>query len=311
MGAAMQSAAGEDFPELARQLFGNVRLEFADDPVDRRRLRSAILGGCRVSELEAGSHQVFGDRVARKSHDPDALKLLIQTRGSSQIRQSGRTIEFGDGTPVIYDPTRPYALVNRTPVRLVMLQLPRHAFSSRVLATLAAPVGPAGDFAGLWQVLLATLRSSLTESDHLDPVSRERLGTILIDMARPLLEDSETEGATPLDILLMRCKSFIETELESPNLNVERIASRMGCSSRYVFRAFETEGTTPAHYIWQARLVRARRDLASVACAGRSITEIAFSLGFSSSAHFSRAFRERFGTSPRDWRRATLNSVIS
>ncbi|MFN3592337.1 MAG: helix-turn-helix transcriptional regulator, partial [Thermaurantiacus sp.] len=35
----------------------------------------------------------------------------------------------------------------------------------------------------------------------------------------------------------------------------------------------------------------------------RSITELAFDLGFSSSAHFSTLFRRRFGVAPRDvWR---------
>lgn len=312
MGAALELAVGEEFPELARQLFGNVRLEFADEPIVRRRLRSARFGECRVSELEAGRHSVFGDRVARASHDPDALKLLIQTEGSSVIRQSGRTVEFGDGTPVIYDPTRPYALINRTSVRLTMLQLPRHAFPERLLSALAAPMTPCRDLAGLWHVLRATLRASLSEVGHLEPSGRERLGAVLVDMVRPLLEESipeEQTRAAPLDILLARCKSFIGVELDSPDLNVERIASRMGCSARYVFRAFEAEGMTPMHYIWEARLARARRELVSAAHAGHNITEIAFSLGFSSSAHFSRAFRERFGMPPRDFRRvASLTS---
>lgn len=307
MGEALELAVGEAFPELARQLFGNVRLEFAEEPFDRRRLRSAQFGRCRVSELEAGTHSVFGDRVAQASHDPDALKLLIQTRGVSLIRQSGRTVAFGEGTPVIYDPTRPCTLINRTSVRLMLLQLPRDVFPARLFSPPAAPIVPGCDHAGLWQVLLATLRSSLTEVNHLGPAARERLGAVFIDLVRPLLEESILEGqlsVAPLDILLKRCKSFIDAELDSPDLSIERIASRMGCSPRYVFRAFETEDMTPMQHIWETRLMRARQDLISPAHTGHSITEIAFSLGFSSSAHFSRAFRERFGIPPRDFRRA-------
>jgi AraC-like DNA-binding protein len=305
----METAAGEAFPELARQLFGNVRLEFVEEPVDRRKLRSAAIGSCRISELEAGRHSVLGDRVARASHDPDALKLLIQTRGSSLIRQSGSTVEFGDGTPVVYDPTRPYALVNRTAVRLVMLQLPRHAFSARLLTAFATPLVPRQELVGLWQVLLSTLRSSLCEADKLDETRREQLGTVLVDMVRLLLEDGradEPDRVAPLGVLLARCKSFIDAELGRPDLSVERIAARMGCSPRYIFRAFAAEGTTPMHYVWERRLAGARRNLASQAHAAQSITEIAFSLGFSSSAHFSRAFREHFGLSPREFRRIGL-----
>jgi AraC family transcriptional activator of tynA and feaB len=309
MDAVVEFASGEAFPLLARQLFGNVRLEFADTASDRRSLRSAKLGDCRISELEAGPHSVFGDCVARASHDPDALKLLIQTKGASLIRQSGRVFEFGGGTPVFYDPTRPYALVNRTAVRLTMLQLPRNLFSPTIIARLSAPVVPGRDLAGLWHVLLATLRSSLAECGDIDPAGRARLGTLLVDIVRPLLEASIPDEKRPtasLDTLLIRCKSYIDAELQSPDLNVERIAARMGCSPRYVFRAFEAEGMTPAQHIRERRLSRARQALVSPACAGRDITEIAFSLGFSSSAHFSRAFRERFGQSPRDFRRAAL-----
>jgi AraC-like DNA-binding protein len=309
MVAAMQSAVGDAFPDLARQLFGNVRLEFADAPLADRRLRSAVLGGCRVSELEAGIHSVFGDRVVQADHDPDALKLLIQTKGSSVLHQSGQTVEFGDGTPAIYDPTRTYALVNRTPVRLIMLQLPRHAFPDRILSSLATPVVPGPALAGLSRVLLATLRSSLAEARLLDPAGRERLGATLIDLVSPLFEGASAgarERETSLETLLLRCKSLINAELECCGLDVDRMAVRMGCSRRYIFRAFELQGVTPMHYVWEKRLARARRDLASAAHARHSITEIAFSLGFSSSAHFSRAFRERFSISPRDFRRAAL-----
>jgi len=184
--------------------------------------------------------------------------------------------------------------------------LPRNAFPTRLLPALTMPVVPREDLSGLWQVLLATLRSSLREASHLAPPDRARLGAVFVDLVRPLLEEPILEAqASPasLDILLKRCKSFIDAKLDNTALSVERIASRMGCSPRYVFRAFETEDMTPMQFVWEARLARARRDLASAAHAGQSITEIAFAAGFSSSAHFSRSFRERFGMSPRECRR--------
>ncbi|MBL8942370.1 MAG: helix-turn-helix domain-containing protein [Myxococcales bacterium] len=53
-----------------------------------------------------------------------------------------------------------------------------------------------------------------------------------------------------------------------------------------------------------ARLDRCRAQLLDPAHAHRSISEIAFALGFTSAAHFSRAFRARFGRSPRTLRAA-------
>jgi AraC-like DNA-binding protein len=77
----------------------------------------------------------------------------------------------------------------------------------------------------------------------------------------------------------------------------------MGCSPRYVFRAFEQEVGTPADYLRGLRLEKAREQMQSEDEKTRSISDIAFSIGFSSTAHFSRAFRDRYAMTPRDCRR--------
>jgi len=48
----------------------------------------------------------------------------------------------------------------------------------------------------------------------------------------------------------------------------------------------------------------ARRDLCDPGLAASSVSRIAFSWGFNDAAHFSRAFRARFGCSPRELRAA-------
>jgi len=314
MGSALAIAHGADFPALARQLFGAVRLDFPERRDEGRHLASAVLGDCRISELEAGAHTVHGERVVRSSHDPDALKLLIQTEGRSVISQGGRTVDFGGDMPVIYDPTKPYILVNRTRVRLIMLQVPRNVFSGAPRHALASPLVPCRALAGLCHVLLSTMETTLNEAEGLDETSRVSLGRTLVDMVRPLIGHDFADASVKLnslETLLARAKDFITAHLDDPELSVERIAARMGCSPRYIFRAFEAEEMTPSQFIWSTRLARARVALGSVACAGRTISEIAFSLGFSSSAHFSRVFRDRFGISPRDFRRAGTASPTS
>jgi AraC-like DNA-binding protein len=56
------------------------------------------------------------------------------------------------------------------------------------------------------------------------------------------------------------------------------------------------------HTIWAQRLEACRRELGDPQQGHRSISDIAFGWGFNDAAHFSRAFRERFGLSPREWR---------
>ncbi|CAN0543620.1 unnamed protein product, partial [Laminaria digitata] len=51
-------------------------------------------------------------------------------------------------------------------------------------------------------------------------------------------------------------------------------------------------------------------DLISPLHAQESISEVAYRWGFSSSAHFSRSFRDHFGLSPREHRRSGLANQI-
>jgi AraC family transcriptional regulator len=64
------------------------------------------------------------------------------------------------------------------------------------------------------------------------------------------------------------------------------------------FRA--TLGVTPMEFVTRIRLNLARRLLVSTV---RSVEAIAPEVGFSSRSHFSRVFREHYGTDPSTFRR--------
>ena len=91
------------------------------------------------------------------------------------------------------------------------------------------------------------------------------------------------------------------------HLSVGSVAQAVGLSVAHLHRLFrQCEEQPLAHYVWAERLEACKRLLADPAAAGRSVSEIAFGLGFNDAAHFSRAFRARFGASPREWRERAL-----
>jgi AraC-like DNA-binding protein len=71
----------------------------------------------------------------------------------------------------------------------------------------------------------------------------------------------------------------------------------------HLHRLFKTEPLSPSQYLWSRRLEACSRELLDPRRAKVSVAEIAFKWGFNDAAHFSRAFRDRFNCSPREWRR--------
>ncbi|MBB4932767.1 AraC-like DNA-binding protein [Lipingzhangella halophila] len=66
----------------------------------------------------------------------------------------------------------------------------------------------------------------------------------------------------------------------------------------------QAAGTTPRELIREERLVLARDRLTIQAYRGTPIFELAHRTGFGSASAFSTAFRQRFGVTPRELRRA-------
>ena len=94
--------------------------------------------------------------------------------------------------------------------------------------------------------------------------------------------------------------SYLETHFEDP-VDLDELASTAYMSKRSFIRAFRAAmGSSPIAYLIQLRINRAADMLRQ---GDRSITDIAFDVGFSDSNYFTRQFRKIIGISPRIYRR--------
>jgi len=105
--------------------------------------------------------------------------------------------------------------------------------------------------------------------------------------------------------ILERIQRHIAANLASPDLHPDRLCGRFAISRTQLYRLFEPVGGVAA-YIQDRRLARAYTQLSDVRQGHRRIYDIAYDLGFSSEAHFSRLFRRVFGLSPSDVRARAL-----
>lgn len=100
-----------------------------------------------------------------------------------------------------------------------------------------------------------------------------------------------------------RAMRHIRSHLGERDLSARTVAAACGISLAYLHEIFRAAGSGVEETIFAERLERARIMLTAPEHAGQHIATIAYRLGFSDPAHFARAFRRRFGLSPRDTRR--------
>jgi len=241
----------------------------------------------------------------------DAYFAVMLLSGDYRLEQNGREVLLQPGDMTLYDATRPHRIHCPGEFTKLILSIPRPVLRDRVAGIDRCTALRIPGTNGIGFVAANFLRSCATHADQL----RTHEFFTLSDHALDLLTLAVT-SVRPLDINLSRSraasinciKTFIEQNLRDTELDTRLITRHAGLSARYINNLFEDEGTSLMRYVWKRRLENCRKDMQNPAYAGHRITDIAFRWGFNDAAHFSRAFKQQFGCSPREFRRIQVHS---
>lgn len=167
---------------------------------------------------------------------------------------------------------------------------------------------------GFTEVFSRTLESAARNLETLSDAEWAAVAQGLADLLPTFVRQlappaTETSGTATQAAILHRLCQTIERRLDDPDLTPARVAEAEGISERYLQKLFEGSGSSFTHYLRERRLQRTSAELSNPAEARYSISEIAFRNGFNDSAHFSRAFRHRFGLSPREFRQQEIERM--
>ena len=95
---------------------------------------------------------------------------------------------------------------------------------------------------------------------------------------------------------LDRFRSILQKHLHDADFNVERIGEEMGMSRVQLYRKIKSlTGTTPVELLRKSRLARGRQLLETT---DRSVSEIAYDVGFTAPSYFAKCFKDEYGVSP-------------
>jgi AraC-like DNA-binding protein len=270
-------------------------------------------------DAEAGTEVLGPVTFTRTSSPPATIELagddsplryslvLPIAGGNIHVSYHGTEAELEAGDFVIID--------SRPPSRLSFAQANQSIILTLTPATLSAHLADAERLCGvpvhgeggmgrvaagmikcLWQELVVGLPSEMgatIASNLLDVIATAYATEHRIDI----------HGATRAKARKLQVKRFVEAHLRDPRLSPKFIADSLQLSSRYVRLLFAEEEEHLSSYILRRRLEKCAEQIRRTAWTRTTISDVAFSWGFSSMSHFARVFRAQYGMTAREYRR--------
>jgi AraC family transcriptional activator of tynA and feaB len=274
---------------------------------------SSLPAGGSIKRLPLGAGELFevesfpADVVYCPASSPSPcsifISVMVQVEGLTHIHQSGRQANVEPGDVCFLDEARKFRILTSEWGRILFLRLPRAQSISRhpLLDRLFGRKLPSSD-AGT-RFLADLLMRLGRETQQLDEAQRQAAlgGAIqMLGLARPP-EDTPLPG----NWRIVRAIEYIEQNLIRQELSPEIVARDQRISRRRLDEIMQQQiGRSISRQIWHRRLERAAEDLHNSSGTDKPIAQVAFANGFENAAHFARAFKHRYHTTPGQWRLA-------
>ena len=120
----------------------------------------------------------------------------------------------------------------------------------------------------------------------------------------PYAESNHTSQFSPLssqlkeDSFLIKFREYIEKNMADSDLSVETIGAELGLSRVQLYRKIKAlTGQSPVELLRTARLQKGRKLLQT---ADKTVSEVAYEVGFTAPSYFTKCFKDEFGISPSD-----------
>jgi len=253
-----------------------------------------------------------------RSSSSDAFLIWMPVRGSVTITQHGRTSTIDPGSFAICYGNEPLCVATLPDADhehlSYQITAPAHLVSQAIPEPKRLCALPFSTNQGGARIARELFLSLYEEADHLDRASAETLALSALDALFRTINVEGSEHGRSLgvrEVKLQRLMDYLELHYTNPELTTEKVAKACGISTRYLHYLLKSKGTRFYDHLWQARLNSAYAQLTDAALSRRTISEIAYAIGFKSSAHFSRAFRNQYGRSPREVRQETMGKAAA
>jgi AraC-like DNA-binding protein len=261
---------------------------------DIRHRRIGLIG---IADVKASAMSARRTLATIARAPSDDLIAVLHVEGVCRTGQNDSIAMLYSGQGAMVRTDARYFFEFPDQFRQLVLKLPRYLLAEgRITHERGWPLCLASGPARLLKRLaLSVLEEPIAYSDDEETGIERAFAELLWSAA------TSAQGKRAPDRYTEACL-FIRRHLANPHLKPGVVASELKMSQRNLARLFARYGTTIERAIWSDRLAAARRDLVDPRFSDESITAIAFSWGFSDSAHFSRTFCRTYGVPPSIYR---------
>jgi AraC-like DNA-binding protein len=247
----------------------------------------------------------------------DDLLIAVNVRGVSIGRQRDRDVLLRDGDALFAtrDATG-FTVTRHMSGRFIGIRVPRGPVASLLGRLDEAPITllPHGTEA---LTLLITYAGAIADAlplatPELQPLAAGHMHDLIAATIRAARDGrSVAEGRGIAAARLQAIMTDISAHLSDGDLSVAEIARRHRLTPRYIHKLFANEGLTFSSFVLGLRLSRVHRVLSDPQLRDRTISSVAFDLGFGDLSYFNRTFRRRYAATPTEIRQSAVRGSAS
>lgn len=252
-----------------------------------------------------GAHTVRRSRRMIEASRHNNFYIGCILAGRATLTQGEHSAELGSGDLAILDSTQEYAIEVPQGFDALWVKVPRYRLEGRLVSINEVMAERIIGTSGTGLLASTLLRTALQQAGTISANQANKVANSILDIVAMSLEDHFRSDYVPRNYgksLLRRIQEYIDLHLDNEDLSLESVAEAHSMSVRYLNKIFQREGVSTAKWIRMRRLERSRADLEDSAKRQMSISEIGYANGFGNISSFNRAFKDRFGISPKGFR---------
>jgi AraC family transcriptional regulator, positive regulator of tynA and feaB len=284
---------------VCRAVF-NISIEAAPERFSAR-ITSRASGPLRFATSESSPYQVVRTKRDIDTAPSDHYSVFAQVKGTSVIHQSSDSFAFTPSDICISDGTRPFHCDLPDDGFRAFAVIPRAMIDQRAPWLPRNPLhrlDASSPYVDLARRHIMELTTGAVKSDATVSLLTENLCNLLALASATDVAPNRLQPELQLEALLAYCRQH----LHDAELTPQRAADHVRISVRTLHSRFKLIGKSFGHWVLDSRLDACRTALRDRNQGGLSISEIAYRWGFNDLSHFNKAFRARFGCSPRECR---------